>query len=78
MQVVYNKIIKKYESVYINPVQLESYNDCYQITKKYEYKSGLIYKMNYYIGNSNNCFVKCGEEVFYRKLKKYKINILVV
>ena len=68
------KIIEKYESVYINPVQLESYNDYYQITKKYEYKSGLIYKINYYIGSSNNCFVKCDEEIFYRKLKKYKIN----
>lgn len=55
-------------------MQLESYNDYYQITKKYEYKNGLTYKTNYYIGNSNNCFVKCGKEVFYSKFKKYKIN----
>ncbi len=68
------KIIEKHESVYINPNQLESYNDYYQVTKKYEYKNGVIYKTNYYIGNSNNCFVKCGEEVFYSKLKKYKRN----
>lgn len=69
-----NKIMEKHESVYINPIRSESYNDYYQITKKYEYKDGVIYKTNYYIGNSNNCSVKCGEEVFYNKSKKYKKN----
>ena len=33
-----NRIIEKYESVYINPVQLESYNDYYQITKNMNIK----------------------------------------
>lgn len=68
-----NKMISKKESKFINPVDIESYNDYYQINKITNYKSGKIFNTEYSIGNSNNCFVKCGDEVFYRNSKVLKI-----
>ncbi|OTG63873.1 hypothetical protein [Acinetobacter silvestris] len=67
-----NKLIKKNESVYINPIVLKSYNDYYQITKTSDYENGKISSTSYSVGNSNNCFVKCGVEVFYKDSKVLK------
>lgn len=66
------KIIEKSETVFINPINVESYNDYYQITKNYKYKGGEIKTTNFYIGNSNNCAVKCGLEAFYKNSKIYR------
>lgn len=66
------KLIKKNESIYINPIGEKSYNDYYQITKISNYENGGVVSVNYIIGNSNNCFVKCNEEVFYKNSKSFK------
>lgn len=65
-------LIKKSESVFINPVSKTSYNDYYQITKNSNYKKGKVISTSYFIGNSNNCFVKCGVEIFYKNAKVYR------
>ena len=66
------KLINKNESVFINPVKITSYNDYYQIAKNSNYKDGKIFSTNYFVGNSNNCFIKCGVEIFYKNSKVIK------
>ena len=66
------KLINKSESVFINPVKITSYNDYYQIAKNSNYKDGKIFSTNYLVGNSNNCFIKCGVEIFYKNSKVIK------
>lgn len=66
------KLINKSESVFINPVKITSYNDYYQIAKNSNYKDGKIFSTNYFVGNSNNCFIKCGIEIFYKNSKVIK------
>jgi len=68
------KLINKSESVFINPVKVTSYNDYYQINKNYFYENGKINKTSYEIGKIDNCFVKCGDEIFYKNSKIYKKN----
>lgn len=69
-----NKIVEKYENKYINPLVVSSYNDYYQISKKYEYNNeGVLLKTSYFAGNSENCFVKCNNENIYNKSKIYRI-----
>lgn len=67
-----NNIISKKESKFINPIDVESYNDYYQLNKITNYKNGKIFNTEYSIGNSNSCFVKCDDEVFYRNSKVLK------
>lgn len=70
-----HKLIGKYEANFINPIDGNfSYNNFYQINKNYSYKNGDINKIGYDIGKMDNCFVKCGEEIFYKNLKIFKIN----
>ena len=66
------KLINKSESIFINPVKITSYNDYYQIAKNSNYKDGKIFSTNYFVGNSNNCFIKCGVEIFYKNSKVIK------
>ncbi|OTG80141.1 hypothetical protein B9T33_09450 [Acinetobacter sp. ANC 5054] len=68
-----NKIIEKYENKYINPLVSSSYNDYYQISKKYEYNEGVLLKTSYFAGNSENCFVKCDNETIYNKSRVYSV-----
>ena len=70
-----NKILGKYEAVFINPVDGNfSYNNFYQINKNYSYKNGKIYSVNYEIGKMETCFVKCGDEIYYTEGKVVKKN----
>ena len=71
-----NMLIAKYETVFINPIDRNlSYNNFYQINKNYDYKGGKIYSVNYEIGKMESCFVKCGNEFYYKEGKIVKINI---
>ncbi|WP_353143449.1 hypothetical protein [Acinetobacter pragensis] len=70
-----NRLIGKYEAVFINPVDGNfSYNNFYQINKNYSYKNGKIYSVNYEIGKMETCFVKCGDEIYYTEGKVVKKN----
>lgn len=68
-----NKMVEKYENKYINPVEKSSYNDYYQISKKYEYEKGSLIKTTLQIGKSENCFVKCSNEILYTNNKVNKV-----
>ena len=68
-----NKIVEKYENKYINPIKKSSYNDYYQISKKYEYEKGSLVKTTLQIGKSENCFVKCSNEILYINNKVNKV-----
>ena len=70
-----NRLIGKYEAVFINPVDGNfSYNNFYQINKNCSYKNGKIYSVNYEIGKMETCFVKCGTEIYYKEGRMVKKN----
>ena len=66
-------MLGKYEAKFINPVDGNfSYNNFYKNNKNYFYKDGKISSISYDIGKMDNCFIKCGVEIFYKYSKVFK------